>query len=122
MKHPRIADSEWPLLEILWQGERSMSLGEIVEQLGQTGAPPNPRTVATYLNRLTTKSAVEVQKAGRNNLYRAAIAREDCVQQETTKFLRRVFRGATAPAILHLVKEHDLNEDEIAELRKILDR
>ena len=55
-------------------------------------------------------------------LYRAKVARELLARREARSFLARVFDGAIAPALMHLVDEVDLSPEQIDELKQILDR
>jgi BlaI family penicillinase repressor len=42
------------------------------------------------------------------------------VQVESESFLKRVFRGASAPMLLHFVQQADLSVEEISELERLL--
>lgn len=81
-----------------------------------------PRTVKTLLNRLVQKKAVEVKVEGRRYLYRARVARDTVVRRESRSFLSRVFGGAVAPAVVHLLEDSDLTPQEIEHLRRLLER
>jgi BlaI family penicillinase repressor len=68
------------------------------------------------------KQAVEVRVDGRKYLYRAAVPRDAVVRRESRSFLSRVFGGAVAPAVVHLIEHSDLTPQEIEQLRQLLDR
>jgi len=115
-------------MKVLWdrhgrspQGTAGLTAGEVVDAVaaGQRWAP---RTVKTLLNRLVQKNAVEVTVEGRRYLYRARVARDAVVRRESRSFLSRVFGGAVAPAVVHLLENSDLTPQEIEQLRQILDR
>ena len=105
------------------KGSRGAGLtaGEVVDAVAarQRWAP---RTTKTLLNRLVQKKAVDVTVDGRRYLYRARVAREAVVRRESRSFLSRVFGGAVAPAVVHLLEHSDLTPQEIEHLRQILDR
>ena len=101
--------------------EVGLTAGEVVDAVaaGQAWAP---RTIKTLLNRLVQKNAVEVTVDGRRYLYRARVARDAVVRRESRSFLSRVFGGAVAPAVVHLLEHSDLTPQEIEHLRQILER
>jgi BlaI family transcriptional regulator, penicillinase repressor len=101
--------------------EVGLTAGEVVDAVaaGQAWAP---RTIKTLLNRLVQKNAVEVTVDGRRYLYRARVARDAVVRRESRSFLSRVFGGAVAPAVVHLLEHSDLTPQEIDHLRQILER
>jgi BlaI family penicillinase repressor len=54
-------------------------------------------------------------------IYRAKVSRQACIKQESKSFLARVFDGAAAPALVHLLEQATLPAEEIERLRKLLD-
>jgi BlaI family penicillinase repressor len=79
------------------------------------------------LNRLLTKRAIDYRPEGKRYLYRSRISRDACVRQESRSFLSRVFDGAAAPAVMHLLTHCDVEEfrklspDELQHLRQLLE-
>ncbi|MDF1811180.1 MAG: BlaI/MecI/CopY family transcriptional regulator [Verrucomicrobiales bacterium] len=118
---PPISKAEWEVMIILWDAEEPLGLAEIVELLPNDQSR-NPKTINTYLTRLTSKDVVTVLKIGRTNLYSANVDRKVCLKDLTRDLLRRVFRGATAPMMASLIEDADLSESEIDRLQEILDR
>ena len=114
----RISPAEWEVLSALW--ERSPATGaEICERL--TGEQEwHPKTVATFLTRLVEKGIVGVRREGKANVYLPLKSREECVQAEGDSFLQRVFRGSSAPMLLHFVEQAELTPEEIRELERAL--
>ena len=97
--------------------------GEVVEAVARA-QPWHPRTIKTLLNRLVQKKAVDVRVEGRRYLYRPRVPRDAALRRESRSFLSRVFGGAVAPAVVHLLEQSDLNltPQEIEQLRQILER
>jgi BlaI family transcriptional regulator, penicillinase repressor len=114
-------------MKVLWDRRDAddrnpgLTAGEVVDAVaaGQSWAP---RTIKTLLNRLVQKGAVEVTVDGRRYLYRARVPRDAVVRRESRSFLSRVFGGAVAPAVVHLLEHSDLTPQEIDQLREILER
>ena len=114
-----ISDAEWQVMNIVWQ-DQPVESQQVIDQL----AAPNdwsPATVKTMLHRLVKKKALAFDRDGKRYLYRAVVRRGDCVRRESRSFLDRVFGGAAAPALMHLVKTSKLTDAELAELRRLLD-
>jgi BlaI family penicillinase repressor len=114
-------------MKVLWDrgaaGEAGagMTAGEVVDAVAATQAWA-PRTTKTLLNRLVQKKAAAVTVEGRRYPYRPRVARDAVVRRESRSFLSRVFGGAVAPAVVHLLEHSDLTPQEIEQLRQLLER
>jgi BlaI family penicillinase repressor len=120
LKIPRISDAEWQVMDVLWQ-RSPLTANDIVDQLARNTAW-EPATIKTMLNRLVKKGALRFKAEGKRYLYAPAVTRDACVRTEGRSFLDRVFGGAAGPLIAHFVEDAKLSKDEIAELRRVLDR
>lgn len=112
----KITESEWQLMEILWQGE--ITQPQLMEQLDKKW---NKNTVHTFLARLCSKGYVEVDKERTPHVYCAVVSREDCEKQERESFLQRVYRGSVGNMVAAFVKDGSLTEEEKKTLRRILE-
>lgn len=113
-----ISDAEWQVMNVVWQ-DQPVEAQQVVDQLAQANGW-SAATVKTMLHRLIRKGALAFQQDGKRYLYRASVRRADCVRQASRSFLDRVFGGAAAPALMHLVKTSKLTDEEVAELRRLL--
>lgn len=122
MRNPlkQISDAEWEVMNVLWTSS-PLTASDVADALCQR-MNWHPRTVKTLLSRLVRKGVLRYREEGNRYLYRPAIEREQYVKQETRSFLERVFGGAATPMLVHFVENESLSEEEMAELRKILDR
>ena len=120
MKPPRVTEAEWQVLEALWDGHPATA-NDLVERLARA-TDWHPRTVKTLLGRLVKKGAVRYRPDGKRYLYSPAVERAACVREESRSFLERVFGGAAAPALVHLVEDADLSDEEIRRLQNLLER
>jgi BlaI family transcriptional regulator, penicillinase repressor len=125
---PPITQAEWHVMKVLWERQERnaaawMSAGEIVEPIARERRIHH-RTVRTLLSRLVKKGAVDARPDAAGYRYRARIARQAVVQDESQSFLARVFDGNAAPALVHLLQEsrHQLTPEVLAELRALLNR
>jgi BlaI family transcriptional regulator, penicillinase repressor len=118
-KLPRIADTEWLVMEAIWEGSR-MTAGQVVEALAGR-ASWSPRTIKTLLGRLIKKGAIGFDASDRSYVYFPLITREECVRRENETFLARVHGGALPDMISSFLDAKNLSPEEIRELKRILD-
>ena len=115
----RLTDSEWQVLQVLWD-TGGAALGEVTEALRpQTGWSRN--TVLTYLTRMEKKGLVTIDKENYPHTYRAALDRETCQAQERQSFLDRVYRGSAGDLVAAFLKESPLSAEERGRLKALLD-
>lgn len=116
---PKISESEWQVMDVLWSRPSAATAAEVFVAL-PAGHGWHQKTVNTFLARLAAKGVVRIAKDGNTNLYAAKLRRGDCVAREGRGFLERVFRGAAGPMLLHFCEHADLTAEEILELEKLL--
>jgi BlaI family penicillinase repressor len=114
-----ISDAEWQVMNVVWQ-DQPVEAQQVIDQLAAANNWSSA-TIKTMLHRLVKKKVLAFEQAGKRYLYRSAIGRSDCIRQASSSFLERVFGGAAAPALMHLVQTSTLTDDEVAELRRLLD-
>ncbi len=119
-KVPRISETEWELMKILW-AQAPCSAGQIIETLWRQDPSWHPKTVKAFLNRLVKKKALGFKKEGRAYLYRPLVKESECVEVASQSFLERVFGGSLKPMLAHFVERRKLSPEEIRDLRKLLE-
>lgn len=119
-KLPRISDSEWRVMQVLWK-HGPQTANEIVNALSGE-VKWNPRTIKTLISRLVKKDAVKVKEEGYRYQYSAAVNESACIRSETKSFVRRVYQGAMTPALAAFLEDADLSAEEIGDLQEILDK
>ncbi len=115
-----VSPSEWEILSIVWKGE-PLTAAQVVEQLPKH-LEWHPKTVGTFLTRLVEKGIVTATRQGKANVYTSVYSREQLVADESETFLKRVFRGARKPLLMHFVEQGNFTDEEIEELKALLDR
>ena len=111
-------------MKAVWDGGAAgLTAGDVVDAVARV-QDWHPRTTKTLLNRLVQKKAVDVRVEGRRYLYRPRVPRDAALRRESRSFLSRVFGGAVAPAVVHLLEQSDLKltPQELDQLRAILER
>jgi BlaI family penicillinase repressor len=119
-KIPKISESEWRVMQVLWS-KGPLTANQVVEELAEK-TKWKPKTIKTLINRLTKKGAVRFQKDGRRYRYYPAVSESKCVRTETRSFLRRVYGGAARPMLAAFLEDAELSPDDVAELKKILEQ
>jgi BlaI family penicillinase repressor len=115
----QISDAEWTVMNLIWESQPTEA-SNVIERLAEDNAWSSA-TIKTMLHRLVKKGALMATSSGKKYIYSCRVNRADCVRQASRSFLDRVFGGDPAPALLHLVKSSKLTENQIDELKKLLD-
>lgn len=119
-KLPKISESEWLVMQVLWS-RGVLTANEVVEELaGKTKW--KPKTIKTLINRLVKKGAVKFKKEGRKYRYYAAVSKAKCVGTESRSFVQRIYGGAARPMLAAFLEDAKLSAEDIAELKKILEQ
>ena len=114
-----LSDSEWKLMNRLWQSS-PRTITELTAALkAETGWSKN--TVITMLDRLETKGAVRYEP-GRARRYFPAVERSEAARAETESFLSKVYGGSLGLMVSNLVEAKALTAADIAELSAILEK
>ncbi len=115
----QLSDAEWIVMNLIWDSQPTEA-SDVIASLGSENQWSDA-TVKTMLHRLVKKGALTTQPIGKKYRYTAAVRRTDCIRRASRSFLDRVFGGDAAPALLHLVKNAKLSEDELNQLRELLE-
>ena len=116
----KITEAEWVVCQILWR-RSPLTANEIVSNLaGRTDW--NPRTIKTLLNRLVKKNVLEFENRGREYHYSPRLGKEECVRVHTESFVKRVFDGAAGAMVASFLRNRQLSDEDISELKAILDK
>lgn len=116
----KLSDSEWKLMNRLWDGFPMTITSLTAELKEETHWSKN--TVITMLSRLEGKGAVCHEEGGRAKLYYPSVAREEAVRAETESFLDKVCTSGFALMVNAMVESRRLTSEDIEELQAILDK
>jgi predicted transcriptional regulator len=114
----RLAAGELELMAMLWR-EGPLTLAEAHQRFAGYGRAVSYPTMQTRLNRLAAKGLL-----GRSNdrpaVYSAAVAAEEVGAERLDHWLQTTRQETVVPLVAHLIAEHPLSLQEIAELRQLL--
>jgi predicted transcriptional regulator len=116
--HP--TDGELEILRVLWAaGPASLSaVCEVLRQERDVAAT----TVATMLRVMSDKKLVKRTGSGRGATWAAAVSQQKTERGMVSKLVDRVFDGAADRLVAHLVEGGQLSTNQLADLRRLIDR
>lgn len=117
---PAVSNAESLVMDVLWN-RSPQTTDEIVAALA-TRTDWQEATIKTFLNRLLKKGAVRAEQTGRRYQYFAVLQRADWIDNESRSVLDRLFGGRVAPLVAHFSERQELSKEDLAELRKLIDR
>lgn len=121
MQLPDITESEWTIMEALWESN-PQTASEVTKMLRPT-TDWAENTVRTLLTRLIEKGTLKTSENARGTrTFLPAVKREACVRVKGESFMQRMFGGAAKPLLVHFAQNSKLTAAEVSELKKILDQ
>lgn len=113
-----LTPQELAIMKIVWNlGEGTVR--DVYERLRETRSIAYT-TVLTMMGVLEQKGYVRKSSGARAYVYRATRPRQQVVSAMVREFVDRVFDGAAAPLLLHLVKGVRLSQKDRAALQRII--
>jgi BlaI family transcriptional regulator, penicillinase repressor len=116
----QISDAEWIVMNLIWSSS-PIEATEVIDQVAADNGW-SAATVKTMLHRLVRKGALSTEQCGKKYLYTPAVRRDACLRQASRSFLERVFGGDATPALIHFVKTAKLTDQDVEEIRAMLDK
>jgi BlaI family penicillinase repressor len=120
MKTPKISDTEWEVMRVIW-AKHPITAAEIIERLVAADPSWHPKTARTLLARLVRKQALDYEPQGRSYVYEPLISEKECVAVASESFIARVFGGSLRPLLAHFVEHQKLTSQDLEEVRRLLD-
>jgi predicted transcriptional regulator len=117
----KISEAEGRVMEVFWRAQGPLSAEDVMAAM-DNDRDWSAGTIRTFLTRLVKKKALGTTRDGRRYLYQALIPREDYVHEQSRRLIDTLFGGRIAPFITHFSERQDLSRDEIAELKRLIER
>lgn len=118
-KLPKISDSEYEVMEVLWASNDYMEISDVMNALSKEKQRAY-NTVGTFLIRLTEKGFLKTKKHGRANSYFPAVSEEEYIKAQTEEFVRTICKGSKRSLIAALC-DTDTDDKELDELMKFVE-
>jgi BlaI family transcriptional regulator, penicillinase repressor len=117
---PRPTEAELELLQILWQKEPA-TVRDIYDALNLEKSS-GYTTVLKLLQIMTAKGLVVRDEAARAHVYRAAFSQDEMQSRLLADLSNRLFAGSAAQLAMHAISMGTATDDELAEIRSLLER
>jgi predicted transcriptional regulator len=120
MERPPLSKGEMEVARVLWDLKRA-SVREVHEAF-PAGRKIDFATVQTYLRRLESKGYVVGRLEGRTRIYSPKVKPRKVIGQTIDDLVQRLFGGDSLPLMKHLIEDRGISAEDLAELRKLIDR
>jgi len=117
--HP--TEFELAVLKVLWH-DSPQTVREIREQLAKSGRENAHTSVITILNIMVDKGYLDKKKEGKVYRFWPIVQEEDVSQKMLGDMVSRVFDGSAKQLVLRLIDREDVDDEELRELRKLINR
>ena len=107
------------VLEVVWErGEASVH--DVRNRLGRRKKLAYT-TVLTVMQNLEKAGWLAHRNEGKSYIYRPAVSREQAGAGSVRRFLTHVFEGDAVAMFQHLIRESDLSDKDLGELRRMIE-
>jgi len=120
----RLKESEWIILQVLWQ-EAPMDLKGIIARVQEQnpGVSWDYKTYHSFLRILLEKGLITALKQKSSNLYSPAITRDEALSCEAESLIsRRSYYGSVSSILVHMAQQGQLTKEEKQELRLLAEQ
>ncbi len=117
---PGLSRSELEVARVVW-GLKEAGVREVHDKLSHT-REIDFSTVQTYLRRLEEKGYLKVRLEGRMRIYSTRVRPRTVIRETVDDLVERLFAGEAMPLVRHLVEERRFSNDEIDQLRQLIQR
>jgi BlaI family penicillinase repressor len=112
-----LTGQELEIMKIVWERE-SATVRDVYEALLEKRKVAYT-TVMTMMKILEQKKYLKKTVADRAYVYRPAQPKGKVIAGMVREFVNRVFNGSAEPLLVHLVEEHNLSREDLAEIAKL---
>ncbi|MES1256998.1 MAG: BlaI/MecI/CopY family transcriptional regulator [Acidobacteriota bacterium] len=112
-----LTEQELEIMKVVWNRE-STTVRDVYEALLEKRKVAYT-TVMTMMKILEQKKYLKKTMVDRAYVYRPAQPRGKVIGAMVREFVNRVFNGSAEPLLVHLVEEHDLSKEDLAEIAQL---
>ena len=117
---PQLTEHELAIMKILWH-ESPLSVAEILERLPRTPKPAYT-SLLTVVRTLEQKGHIDHEKESKAHLYFPVLRKPSYQRRELKRLLAGLFDGDAFSLAVNVIKSEPLDEQERAELKKLLEK
>jgi predicted transcriptional regulator len=115
----KLGELQRAVMDVVWE-RREASVHDVRDALS-TRKELAYTTILTTLQKLEKAGWLTHRNAGRSYVYLPARSREQAGAGSVKRFLTQVFEGDAVAMFQHLIREGDLSEDDLHEIRKMIE-
>ena len=120
LRPSNIPDAELAVLKLLWDGG-PLTARAIASTLYPACTESDIGTVHSMLQRLEAKEMVRRDRSARPHLFAATVTREEIAGRQLEAIAQRLTGGSVVPFLTHLVQGRRLSQNELEEIRRLID-
>ena len=114
-----LSELERMVMQIVWEKGR-VTAKQVKEALDETKSLALT-TILTVLSRLKEKRYIkEVPSLGRSAVFQAIVPKEKVAFKTVRRVLMQFFSDSPSTLMAHLLKNEDITDEELAEIRRLL--
>lgn len=118
MATPELFESEWTILQVVW--EREPCAAPAVQEVLEKDKGWAYTTVKTLMDRMVKKGLLTTERVRNLYLYRSAITRAEAQRSEILRTVKRAFDGALTPMMQFLIESESLSDQEYQNLERLI--
>lgn len=113
-------DVELDILRVVWKLKKC-TVRQVHEAL-QSSRQSGYTTTLKMMQVMCEKGLLQRDDTQRPQVYSPAVPEEQTQRQIVGDLIRKVFGGSTRKLVMHAVQSDSISQDEISEIRKLLDQ
>lgn len=124
MKETTPSETEWLVMEVIWNAEGDIIASEIIQKLKGT-LDVSARTIRVLINRLLSKGVIGYQVDERDSRvyhYYALKTKEECLSEKQNRFVRNYFGGNSTLAVASFLEKSQLSREQLSELEQLVEK
>lgn len=124
MKETTPSETEWLVMEVIWNAEGDIIASEIIQKLKGT-LDVTARTIRVLINRLLSKGVIGYkvdEKDSRVYHYYALKTKEECLSEKQNRFVRNYFGGNSTLAAASFIEKSQLSREQLSELEQLVEK
>ena len=114
----KLGELQLAIMKVLWsEAEASVAAvhGALFAERGLAAT-----TIATMLVKMERKGVVTHRMEGRRYIYRPTASESEVRRTMVGEITDRLFQGSAVALVSHLLEEHDVKPEELAELQSLI--
>lgn len=117
---PAMSSLEMDVMDVVWELGDCTS-AQVIDAFSRK-RPLAPTTIRTVLTNLRNKGYIKpIPTIGRGFMFRPTVPRESVARRSLKELLTSLFRNSPRQAIAYLLDDANVTEDELDEIRRMID-